>query len=314
MEKITKRIDSITRIPEEYRKTICPAPKSVKIELTSRCDLRCYFCATARNMRKKGDIDFDFLRDILSEMRQEGVEEIGLFYLGESMLYEKLVPAIRFAKKELKYPYVFLTTNGRTANINRVYACAFAGLDSLKFSLNAHDRESYKNTTRVDGFREVLENIRTAREAIDMVEAETGHKCGLYASSIMFDKEQPARMKPILDEIGQYLDEHYWLPLYNQAGLISYEDDKEPVAGNIGRIGALRESLPCWALFTEGHIREDGMLSACCFDHSGDFIMGDLKKDPFMACWNSGKFQDLREKSLNKIVKGTVCENCIAYR
>jgi len=26
------------------------------------------------------------------------------------------------------------------------------------------------------------------------------------------------------------------------------------IAGNQGRVGALREPLPCWSAFTEGHI------------------------------------------------------------
>lgn len=310
---ITQRIDAVTLIPESHRSVICPAPKSVKIELTSRCDLKCYFCATARNMRPKGDIDFEFLKRILKEMREDGVEEIGMFYLGESFLYKKLPQAISFAK-ELGYPYIFLTTNGRTATFDRVYECAKAGLNSLKFSFNAHDRESYRETTRVDAFKTVSTNIRKARDAVNRAFEETGHLCRLYASSILFDHLQPRRMKEILDEITPYLDEHYWLPLYNQAGLIQYEKDKEPVAGNIGRVGALRESLPCWALFSEGHIREDGMLSACCFDHSGDFIMGDLNRERFMDAWNSPKFQQLRAMSLKKLVKGTVCENCMAYR
>ena len=310
---IVKRIDAITDIPKSHRTTICPAPKSVKIELTSRCDLRCYFCATGQNLRKKRDINFEFLRRILTEMRQAGVEEIGLFYLGESMLYDRL-PEVILMARELKFPYIFLTTNGRTASFQRVYECAEAGLDSLKFSLNAHDRDSYKEVTRVDAFKDVINNIKDSRDATFKAYLKTGHRCRTYASSIMFDDFQPTRMKDILAEIKPYIDEHYWLPLYNQAGIISYHNDEKVVAGNIGRIGALRDSLPCWALFTEGHIREDGMLSACCFDHSGDFSMGDLNKVSFMDAWNSEKFQLLRQANLNKKIKGTVCENCIAYR
>jgi mRNA-degrading endonuclease toxin of MazEF toxin-antitoxin module len=49
-----------------------------------------------------------------------------------------------------------------------------------------------------------------------------------------------------------------------------------PTAGNQGRVGALRKPLPCWSLFTEGHVTHDGRLSACCFDHDGRFEMGDL--------------------------------------
>ena len=47
-----------------------------------------------------------------------------------------LEDALERVKRECGYPYVFLTTNGRTATPERVRACIEAGLDSLKFSFN----------------------------------------------------------------------------------------------------------------------------------------------------------------------------------
>ncbi len=85
------------------------------------------------------------------------------------------------------------------------------------------------------------------------------------------------------------------------------------MAGNIGRVGALRDPLPCWAVFTEGHITYDGKLAACCFDHDGRFDMGDLTEMSFMEAWQSATFQALRQANLNKNVAGTPCEACIAY-
>ena len=310
---ITARIDNITRIPEEYRNTVLPAPKAVKIELTARCDLQCFFCATGMRLRKVGDIDFEFLCKILTDMRQSGVEEIGMFYLGESFLYPKLADAIWYAKHRCGFPYVFLTTNGRMATEEKIYECVKAGLDSLKFSFNSGSREQFKETTKVDGFDKVVAHIKSARTAVDKVEKETGHKCGVYASSILYYDDQRDRMQKAIDEITPFVDEHYFLPLYGQAGLTAGVRGTKPVAGNIGRIGALRDSLPCWAVFTEGHVTYDGKLSACCFDHDGRFDMGDLNQMPFMAAWNSEKFQTLRAANLKKDVTGTACEMCIAY-
>jgi hypothetical protein len=41
--------------------------------------------------------------------------------------------------------------------------------------------------------------------------------------------------------------------------------------------------------------------------------MGDLNKLSFMEAWNSTDFVSLRAAHLRKDVRGTVCENCIAY-
>jgi len=309
---ITERVDNITKLPDEYRVARPPCPKSVKIELTARCDFKCFFCATASKLRKTGDMDWDLLCRLLREMREAGVEEIGMFYLGESFLYKKLPDAIAYAR-ELGFPYIFLTTNGRLATPDRVKSCMEAGLDSLKFSFNWADPEQCAEITQVNAFDTVVSNIRECRRVRDEVESATGHRCGVYASSIHYDGDQLERMKQAVEMITPYVDQHYWLPLYGQAGLTAGARGTTPVAGNVGRLDALRDPLPCWSVFTEGHITYDGKLAACCFDHDGRFDMGDLTTMPFMEAWHSKPFQDLRSANLKKDVTGTACEVCIAY-
>ncbi len=310
--RITERIDAITRIPPGYRSPVPPAPRSVKIELTARCDFNCFFCATAKKLRRKFDMEEAFYRRIVRDLREAGVEELGVFYLGESFLCPWLPEAIRYAKHDCGFPYVFLTTNGRLATPDRVSACMAAGLDSLKFSFNNADAEQFQAVTQVRGkdFFTVVENIKAARRVRD----EMRFSCGLYASSIRYDGDQLLKMEAAVQEILPYVDEHYWLPLYGQAGLTSGANGTVPVAGNPGRLDAMREPIPCWSIFTEGHITFDGRLSACCFDHDGRFTMGDLTTQTFIDAWRSADFQSLRRSHLNGCVKGTVCEGCIAYQ
>jgi MoaA/NifB/PqqE/SkfB family radical SAM enzyme len=78
-------------------------------------------------------------------------------------------------------------------------------------------------------------------------------------------------------------------------------------------VDLLRAPVPCWALFTEGHVTWDGRLSECCFDHDGRFDMGDLKRTAFMDAWHSPDFRRLRAAHLREEVAGTVCEQCVSY-
>lgn len=312
---ITERIDAITHIDPARARAIAPVPRSVKIELTGRCNFACAFCARDMRLRDQKDMDKGLFRKLVREMRDAGVEELGLFYLGESFMVPWLPEAVAYAKQDCGYPYVFLTTNGSLATPERVRACMEAGLDSLKFSYNYADAEQFSDVAGVKPryFEAIKTNIRAARAIRD----EAGYGCGLYASYIEYDGEQGKRMQKALDEIRPYVDEVYALPLYSQADLVSGEEDMRgwsAVAGNRGRAAALRDPLPCWAVFTEGHITWDGKLSACCFDHDGRFHMGDLTAEGFAEAWNSPVFQDLRRAHLKGDVRGTVCEGCAAYK
>lgn len=314
---ITERIDNITRIPSEFRHAQPPAPKSVKIEISPRCNYRCGFCALrTREIQPKWDMDFRLFQRITREMREAGVEEIGVFYLGESFMNPRLlVDCIAWTKQELRFPYVFLTSNASMAFPEAVEACMQAGLDSLKWSVNAADEAQFEQIMGVSGklFHRALDNIRAAHG----LRAAGGFKTGLYASSIRYDGEQQLRMEALLrDKVLPWVDRHYWLPLYSMGAFATQREEQlgyRPTAGNQGRIGALREPLPCWSAFTEGHVTAEGRLSACCFDATAHWTMGDLNEMPFMTAWHSDNFTRLRAAHLKKDVRGTVCENCIAY-
>lgn len=316
---ITSRIDNITHIPEEYKTAKPPCPKSVKIELTGRCNYRCGFCALRmRDCQPKADadMDIDFFKQITRQMFHAGVEEIGIFYLGETLMAPELaVQAVQFLKQELKMPYVFLTTNGSLAGERVIHALMNAGLDSLKFSINAADFDQFEEVMGVKKklYQQALRNLRRAYE----IRNRCKYKTKVYASSIMYDGDQQARMEKLVEsQVRPFTDEHYWLPLYSM-GSVATEREKElgyrPTAGNQGRVGGLVKPLPCWSAFTEGHVRCDGIVSLCCFDADGRFQVGNLHDNTWMEIWNNEAFTRIREAHLKEDLTGTVCEECVAY-
>ena len=316
---ITERIDNITHIGEEYLRPDPPCPKSVKIELSPRCNYRCGFCALGLRPTQPSaleDMSLDFFKAITTEMYEAGAEEIGLFYLGESLMNPALtVRACEFLKGELGMPYVFLTTNGSLANPSTVGSLMQVGLDSLKFSLNAADYVQFEEVMGVKQklYHAAIENLKAAWS----IREEGKYSTRVYASSIMYDGEQQERMaKLVEDNIKPYVDEHYWLPLYSM-GAAAIEREEElgyrPTAGNQGRIGNLVDPLPCWSAFTEGHVRHDGTVSLCCFDADGRFEVGNLRDQSWMEVWNCEKFQEVRKRHLQKDIVGTICEECVAY-
>ena len=309
---ITERIDNITKIPPRYRVEAPPVPKSVKIELTGRCNYQCGYCPLVKRKGKAIDMDFSLFKRITREMIELGVSEVGVFYMGESFTNNKLlIDAITYLKKELETEYVFLTSNASLADKETVDRCMDAGLDSLKWSCNISDRYQFKKIVGVKEslFDDALNNIRDAW----IVREECGHKTKLYASSIMYDDDQPERMNHILRRIIPYVDQHYWLPLYSMGSLArTGEADLglTPIAGNPGRYGNPVSPIPCWVLFTASHVMADGRVSGCASDVNGDGVMGDLRTQSFMEIWHAEKYKELRSAHLSGDITGTKCEHC----
>jgi radical SAM protein with 4Fe4S-binding SPASM domain len=305
-DNIAQRLAAVRELPGSAQSTRPPLPKSAKLELTSRCNLGCFFCASHQRPRDLSDMDWTLFTRLARELRTAGVEQLGLFYIGESFLCDWLPEAVRYAKRVCNFPYVFLTTNGVAATRDRVQACMAAGLDSLKFALNWADARQFERVTAGSGpeFQQALDNVKAARSAREHVQHESGHRCSLYASSLSYDEAQGERMREVLQNIKRYVDQHYWLPLFGHCGL--------PGPRLAGRPLPVKP-LPCWGLFTEAHITWDGRLSACSLDASQRFHMADLRKTSFEQAWSSPAFQQLRTCHLAGSVTDTACQHCIAY-
>ncbi len=315
MDTLIERQKTIIHIPKEFLREDPPIPKSAKIELTSRCNYKCQYCAiTTRNGKKPQDMDWGLFKKIAGELKRVGVQEIGLFYIGESFTNpELLIRAIQFLKTELEIPYVFLTSNASLASAPVVEACMKARLNSLKWSCNASDPEQFSSLMGVPAFNfeKAKENIKAAWE----LRAKFGYNIKLYASSVKYSGEQVEKMQPFLKEhILPYVDYHYWLPLYSGGGQVIAKERElgmQPIAGNPGRLDDPADPIPCWTLFTAAHILYDGRVTACCLDGTGNWVMGDLKYSSFPDVWSSQAFRELRRAHLKGDILGTKCEKCV---
>ena len=260
-------------------------------------------------------MDRDLFKRITHEMAMLGVEEVGPFLIGEPFIDPvRLVEAVRWLK-QIKIPYVFVTSNATIAGMKYVKKIYDAGLDSLKWSCNWGDKSQFEEYTGVSGnvWENAQGNIKMAWE----VRLAGGYTTHLYASSIDYGGDHRQFMEPYLRRyVRPYVDEHYWLPLYSMGGL-SRDREKElqlkPIAGNQGKADDPVDPIPCWTLFTAAHIMADGRMTACCADAVGDWVVGDLNTQSFMECWHSPKFQELRAAHLKGDIIGTECEKCVLY-
>ena len=299
--KVYERVDKRTHVPKE-RFTEKPSfPSDMKVELTARCNLKCVNCGVKDNLRPKGDMPLEDFRKLVYQAKDAGVKEMGLFLLGESFLLPNLKDYIRTAKKA-GIEYVYITTNGTACNPMNMLDAMDAGLDSIKFSLNAGNREDYIKVTGVDGFDKVVSAIRWMAENRN----DTINVC---VSCIYFEdkKEESEKLKQF---ILTMIDDFYFLPNMCHGGYA------RGYCGNIGRLENLVPPIPCWELFNTSRVTWDGFLTMCCFDHEGKFKIANIKdipdhKDPLISAWNHKRFIQLRKEHLEGKTEHSLCGWCL---
>lgn len=258
-------------------------------------------------------MDENLFNGITQQIKDLGIEEVGVFYIGESFTKPKvLINAVKRLKQELQIPYVFLTSNASLAKVELVEELMKLGIDSIKWSCNAADPQQFEELMGVPAkaWFAAQKNIAEVYFARGIGQ----YKTTLSASSVKYNEEQVSRMESFLSQnVRPYVDEHYWLPLYTAGGQAREREQTlgmQPIAGNTGRLDDPTEPIPCWTIFTAAHIRVDGHMTACCLDGTGKWDMGDLNRQAFMEAWNSDRFVALRKKHLAKDIIGTLCEKC----
>ena len=294
VDGIRKRIKEIEQV-ESYS-LICPTPKSVKIELASICNLKCSFCFNQYGERK-GLMALEDYRNIIQQLVDLRVREVGLLFLGESTMNPNLVEMIKIAK-ELGVPYLFLTTNGVLVKDDLMKDIVDSGLDSLKWSINHATRGEFLQETGVDAFDIVIDNIKKTAEYA----RQSGSKINLYASSTVYDIDNiPGEMQAFVNNhIKPFVREHYFFNINNQGGLIK---DNHFSSDYCNRLPV----VPCPRIFNNSYITSDMKVASCCSAFTNDFIIGDLKKKSFAEIWNSETMINLRRCHLNNNLENTIC-------
>jgi len=270
-----------------------PFPTDMLVEVTNACNHACVFCANQKMTRKKGSIDMLLLERLLREAYALGTQDVGFYSTGEPLVYKELDQAIRKAK-EIGYRYIYITTNGALADLEKMKRMIGAGLDSVKFSINAASKEMYRKIHGRDHFDQVIKNLCQLRKFRD--EAVPGFR--IYSTFVITDenRDEVALAKK---EIGPQCDEHLFFEEGNQGGYMSQGGKPSGV------------NLPCSLLFNRFHVTCEGYYTMCCVDYQNYLAVADLNEMSLQEAWCSPAAVEMRQKHLSRDIGGTLCENCV---
>jgi organic radical activating enzyme len=246
--------------------------------------------------RPHGRMDAALVRRLIAEAYELGTREIAFYAGSEPFMSPNLEENIKLAK-ELGYTYIFITTNGSIATEERLKACVDNGLDSIKFSINGGDRETYKRIHGKDHFDRVIANVKFVSE----YRKTANRKLYMGVSFVMIDHEagSNAGTKEHLKElVDPYVDE-----------IIFYEANMSH--GQMFGLAPMEIEPPCPLPFERLHISSEGYLRMCCSDYQNYLSLVDLNTTNLHDAWYSDIYKGMRRRHLDGKLEGTLCHNCL---
>jgi MoaA/NifB/PqqE/SkfB family radical SAM enzyme len=241
--------------------------------------------------RQKGVIDPESIENLLTQAYDLGAREVGMYSGAEPLTCKDLDKHIAVASK-IGYTYIYITTNGTLADQDRLKKLIDAGLDSIKFSINGGDRETYNKIHGKDDFDKVCANVEFVskyRESLD-------RQLYLYVSFIEVE-ENAASFEAYRKLFEPIVDEIYHAIAINQSGQMPDQKTEK------------QEGI-CPIPFNQVNFSREGYLRVCCNDYQNYLAVEDLNKMSLKDAWFGDIYKEIRRKHLNGTLEGTLCDNC----
>jgi MoaA/NifB/PqqE/SkfB family radical SAM enzyme len=327
------------------RSAVAPRPPvCLYLEVTNRCNLLCTTCPrTYEALEPPADMDWDLFTAIVDQA--EGLARAVLHGVGEPMLVANLPRMVGYLKD--RGVYVLFNTNGTVLSERSGRALIAAGLDELRVSLDASNRESFKAIRGRDYFGRITRNVRAFRElqereghakplvsvwltglretvaelpAFVKIAAEIGVKEVYLQRLVFFDDEAIGKARP-----DQVLFER--LTEAEAATLKQAEDLARSLGLTFSASGAATEpglSLKGsgdgspWSLcrrpWSLMYFTANGRALPCCiapFSQHGyaNYTLGDAARQSLAEIWNGPAYRDFRTALLSDEPPRS-CANC----
>lgn len=280
----------------------------LQLEVTNACNHRCLFCPNSDSSRKRCMMDYDLAVRVIKECASFlGKDKRICFHMnGEPLLYPRLVELVRLAKS-LHYDYIFLTTNGSLADEATLKALLDAGLDSIKFSINAGTPETYKLIHGHNDFQKALDGLRY----VSQYRANTGRNIKIFVSCVVVRQNQEELLQ--LQSLTEpYCDEVVFYQPCSYAGQAINIEDMQPDLSTLPvKCFEITHDIPCAVLWNSINVTCEGYLALCCSEADHRLIVEDVNHASVQECWMGEKMMRIRQKHLEKNICDTPCHACV---
>lgn len=304
----------------KYLKSNKDYPRSIVIEVTPLCNLRCVICACyipgeeVTKDRRTTYLSFDNFRRIIKSIKGKFNFQICFSYSGESLLHPEIFKMVKYLK-ENKIPVV-IYSNAMLLTKQKIKEILESGLDRFIVSFDGASKKTYEGIRKGARFEVVVNNVRSLikeRTAqglekpfveMQMVVTKTNiNESELYgelSKEIGVDNSYLKTLMVFQDTKNkEYIKKVEGLFIDNE--IARYKRNEE---GNL----VLKNTEGCPEL-QNCAITCDGDVVPCCFDLHGKYCLGNAIENSLKDIWDGKRYKYFRENAMNKR-KLPICRFC----
>jgi len=282
--------------PEYFR-----FPERITVELTNRCNLRCFMCPRNKVNMKLGDMDVDLFKKIVDEASQFLPVCLVPFFRGESLLHPQFIEMLTYAKNKGLSP-IQLATNAYFLSEELSSKILDLEIDFISFSVDVNSPSVYEKIRKHSDFERVFSNV------LGFIKERNKRKFSkpqIQISAVKIKENENF----IKDFIDFWIDKVERVRIYfahSLNGRLGYVEGEEEIP-NIRK--------PCLKLLTDIVIYWNGDVAICNHDWDRDLFIGNVKQNSIQQIWHNSIYTQIRGKHLeNKLEDFPPCNFCSHWK
>jgi hypothetical protein len=267
-------------------------PRYIQIETIIGCDAKCPFCPQKSIDRKPVIMPDGTWRKIIDDTRGLGIT-YRPFLQNEALLDKRLPAIVEYIKRDAS-ARAEINTNGNLLTEKLSRELIDAGIDLVRFSIDAFSPETFAQCRVGLDYEKVVGNISRFIEIV----AGSERRVASEVRMIDMDINRHEHI-PFLDYWGERADRALIVPLYSWP----WDEGVEMVR------------KPCIKMREEMFFYSDGRAVLCCWDIAGRAVIGDVTKESVLEIWNGETRRAFADNlSRGEREKILLCSRCDAYK
>lgn len=305
------------------------SPRSIQIESTTRCNLKCTMCEIAYWTEKGGDLRFPSLERMVEHL--PGLRRVDLTGVGESLMNRDFLRAVAFLKA--RGIYITLNHNFTLMTERAARRIVDLGLDQILLSLDGATKATYESIRVGANFEKVLANAHR----LTRIKREVGRRKPEFKINTVVSLTNYKELTGIVE-----LASDLGVGMVSMVNIITFDDTARLGTESIERevraaydravqrgreLGVLVkielfDKLPveqCDFPWKRNFVTYDGYVHPCCYTtQTGDRqaqnrrSFGNLLERSFQEIWRSEAYTVFRRKMKAGILP-VACGHCPKY-
>jgi radical SAM protein with 4Fe4S-binding SPASM domain len=305
------------------------SPRSIQIECTTRCNLKCTFCEISYWTEKPADLKFENVQQMVTHLPK--LQRIDLTGIGEALMNPAFFEIVKFLKA--RNLYVTLNDNFTLVTEQTAYRLVELGVDQIFLSLDGATKDTYEQLRRGSNFERVIMNTRRLIE----IKQKLGQKlpevkintvvCLTNYHELPALVELAANMGVGMIQFVNVITFENTTDLSTQSLQAKVQQTFQDAVQRGRELGVLVkielfDQLPvqqCDFPWTRNFVTHDGYVHPCCYTtQNGDRqaqnqrSLGNLLTHSFNNIWQNHDYSTFRQKMASGILPYQ-CQHCPKY-